>query len=98
DAAFARLLLDHGADPNVRATLRNRLRAGADLSVHEYRDITPLSWGQRFHDPALASHDKGMVSQAAMRLIAERGGHDWVETIKVKFDSRLPLCYSESPE
>lgn len=68
DDGFARLLLDHGADSNVRASLRKRLRFVADDSIHEYRDVTPLAWGERFHD-----HD--WVSQPVMRLIAERGGH-----------------------
>jgi len=36
--------------------------------MHEYCDVTPLSWGERFHD-------KLYVSVSAMRLIAERGGH-----------------------
>jgi hypothetical protein len=72
DATFARLLLDHGADPNARASLRKRLRFVADESVHEYRDVTPLSWGERFHGPGSPGHT--WVSEPAMRLIAERGG------------------------
>jgi hypothetical protein len=64
---FARLLLDHGADPNARASLRKQLHGVADESVHEYRDVTPLSWGERFHDQTF-------VSRPALRLIAERGG------------------------
>lgn len=67
DDAFARLLLDHGADPNVSASLRKRLRFVEDESMHEYRDVTPLAWGRRFHDQA-------WVSQPVMRLLAERGG------------------------
>lgn len=69
DAAFTRLLLDQGADPNVRASLRKRLRFVKDESKQEYRDVTPLSWGERFHD-------QDWVNRAAMRLIAERGGRD----------------------
>jgi Ankyrin repeat len=68
DAPFARLLLDHGADPNPRASLRKRVRWSDDEAMHEYRDVTPLSWGERFHN-------QGFVSRPAMRLIAERGGH-----------------------
>ena len=64
---FARLLLDHGADPNVRASLRKRLRFVDDETLHEYRDVTPLAWGGRFHD-------QSFVSRPAMRLIEERGG------------------------
>jgi hypothetical protein len=67
DAAFARLLLDHGADPNARASLRKRLRFAKDDSMHEYRDVTPLAWGERFHD-------QDWVNREAMRLIAEHGG------------------------
>ena len=66
DDGFARLLLDHGADPNVRASLRKRLRFVADESMHEYRDVTPLEWGQRFHD-------QDWVSRSVMRRIAGRG-------------------------
>jgi hypothetical protein len=73
DATFARLLLDHGADPNARASLRKRLRFVPDESMHEYRDVTPLSWGERFHGPG--SHGHTWISKPAMQLIAERGGH-----------------------
>ncbi len=66
---FARLLLDHGADPNVRASLRKRMRFVGDEAMHEYRDVTPLAWGERFHE-------QDFVSRPAMQLIAERGGHD----------------------
>jgi hypothetical protein len=58
---------NHGADPNARASLRKRLRFVKDDSLHEYRDITPLSWGERFHD-------QDWVNRKAMELIAERGG------------------------
>jgi hypothetical protein len=68
DGAFARLLLDRGADPNVRASLAKELRGARDESRHEYRGVTPLLWGERFHDQAF-------VNREAMRLIAERGGH-----------------------
>jgi len=67
--AFARMLLDGGADPNVRASLRKQLRFVADESMHEYRDVTPLQWGERFHD-------QDWASSAVMRLIAERGSNE----------------------
>jgi hypothetical protein len=67
DDVFARLLLDHGADPNVRASLRKRMRFVGDEAMHEYHDLTPIGWGERFHD-------QEFVSRPAMRLIAERGG------------------------
>jgi hypothetical protein len=68
DDEFARLLLDHGADPNVRVSLRKRLRFVADDAMHEYPDVTPLAWGRHFHD-------QDWVSSSVMRLIAARGGH-----------------------
>ncbi len=67
DDEFARLLLDNGADPNARASLRKRLRFVEDETMREFRDVTPLTWGQRFHD-------QDWVSKPAMLLIAERGG------------------------
>jgi len=67
DDGLARVLLVHGADPNARASLRKRLRFVADESMHEYRDVTPLAWGDRFHD-------QSWVNRAVMGLIAQRGG------------------------
>ena len=69
DAPYARLLLDRGADPNARASLRKRMHPGyiGDDELREYRDVTPLSWGVRFHFPML-------VSRAALRVLEERGG------------------------
>jgi len=67
DHTYARLLLDRGANPNAVASLRKRLPFTDDDSLHEYRNVTPRAWGDRFHDQA-------WVSTAAMRLIAERGG------------------------
>lgn len=67
DDKVARLLLDHGADANARASLRKRLRFTKDDQMHEYRDVTPLAWGERFHDPH-------WVNGSVMRLISERGG------------------------
>ena len=72
DAEFARLLLNHGADPNARASLRKQLRFVPDETMHEYRDVTPLSWGERFHGPGSPGHT--WVSKEAMQLTAERGG------------------------
>lgn len=71
-APFTQLLLDAGADPNVRASLRKRLHPGygPKLDVektYEYRNVTPLGWGRQFHA-------KVFVSEPAMRLIEEHGG------------------------
>jgi hypothetical protein len=67
DSPFARLLLERGANPNARASLRE-LGYDADDPVREHRDVTPLAWGERFQN-------KLVVSEPAMRMIAERGGH-----------------------
>jgi hypothetical protein len=68
DAPFTRLLLDHGANPNARASLRKQLHPGYGIEgMHEYRNVTPISWGEQFHF-------RKLVNTAAMRLIAERGG------------------------
>ena len=69
DGDLTRVLLDHGADPNARASLRKRLRFTKDDRMHEYRDVTPLAWGERFQD-------QDWVNRAAMHLISERGGHN----------------------
>jgi hypothetical protein len=67
-AAFTRLLLARGADPNARASLRKQLHPGyGPDTLHEYRDVTPLGWGARFHREVF-------VNREAMRLIAEAGG------------------------
>jgi hypothetical protein len=67
-APFTKLFLDRGADPNVRASIWKQLHPGhGDTTRHEYRDVTPLSWGRRFSD-------RVFVSEPAMRLIEEAGG------------------------
>jgi ankyrin repeat protein len=71
-APFTRLLLEHGANPNLRASLRKQLHPGYGPKynvekIYEYRDVTALSWGRRFHA-------KVFVSEPAMRLIEEHGG------------------------
>jgi hypothetical protein len=67
-APLAELLLERGADPNVRASLWKQLHPGhGDTTRHEYRDVTALSWGRRFHAAIF-------VSQPAMRLIEAAGG------------------------
>ena len=73
-APFTQLLLDHGADPNVRASLRKKLHPGYapkfDVEkTYEYRNVTPLGWGRQFHA-------KVFVSEPAMQLIEEKGGHE----------------------
>jgi len=67
---MARLLLDHGANPNVRADLRKQFRHMGDPErekMHEFPDVTPLSYARRFQEP-------WMVSEPAVALLVERGG------------------------
>lgn len=66
ESPFAQLLLAHGADPNVRATLR-KTRFLDGRHPREYRDVTPLAWGDRYEERIL-------VSATAMRMIAQAGG------------------------
>jgi Ankyrin repeat len=67
-APFTELLLERGADPNIRASIWKRLHPGhGDPARHDYRDVTALSWGRRFHAPIF-------VSEPAMRLIEAAGG------------------------
>jgi len=67
-APFAQLLLDHGADPNARASIWKSLHEGhGDTTRHDYRNVTPLSFGRRFHAPIF-------VSEPAMGLIEAAGG------------------------
>jgi ankyrin repeat protein len=62
------LLLERGADPNVRASIWKRLHPGhGDTTRRDYRDVTALSWGRRFHDPIF-------VSEPAIKLIELAGG------------------------
>lgn len=68
-APFTELLLQHGANPNARASLRKQLHPGyGEEIMREYLDVTPLSWGQQFSK-------KVFVSEPAMKLIAASGGH-----------------------
>jgi hypothetical protein len=67
-APFAELLLSHGANPNVRASIWKQLHPGhGDPSRHEYRGVTPIGWGRQFHAPVF-------VSAPAMQMISDAGG------------------------
>jgi hypothetical protein len=68
EARFTRLLLDRGADPNIRASLRARLEEGhGGGPAREYRNVTPLGWGAQYHA-------RIFVSRESVRLIEARGG------------------------
>jgi hypothetical protein len=68
EARFTRLLLDRGALPNVRASIRQRLEEGhGGGPLREYRGVTPLGWGEQYHA-------RIFVSRESLRLIEARGG------------------------
>ncbi|MEP6848699.1 MAG: ankyrin repeat domain-containing protein [Acidobacteriota bacterium] len=72
EAPFAKLLLEHKADPNVRASMRKQLHPGYaprydTEKLYEYRDVTALGWGEQFHA-------RVFVSEPALTLITEHGG------------------------
>lgn len=67
-APMTELLLERGADPNIRASIWKSLHPGhGDPTRHDYRNVTALSWGRRFHAPVF-------VSAPALQLIEAAGG------------------------
>jgi len=72
EAPLTKMLLAHGANPNIRGSLRKQLHPGYagryDVEkVYEYRNVTALGWGRQFHA-------KDFVSEPALRLIEAHGG------------------------
>jgi len=67
DDAKARLLLEHGANPNARATFRKHLRDGGEEQPLEYGDVTPIGYAKRFREPS-------SVSRPAVELLRLHGG------------------------
>jgi hypothetical protein len=80
DARFTELLLAHGADPNVRASIRMRLGSGhGDTRFREFRDVTPLSWGRRFglQEPEGERYrERIFVNDEALRAVEAHGGRE----------------------
>lgn len=73
EARFTELLLAHGADPRVLASIRWRLGPGhGDPRLREIREVTPLSWAKQYFANALPSSkhsERPFVNQAAVRLL-----------------------------
>ncbi|HYW72727.1 MAG TPA: hypothetical protein VE961_17010 [Pyrinomonadaceae bacterium] len=68
DARFTRLLLDRGASVNIRASIRAGREGGhGGGPLREYRDVTPLGWGEQYDE-------KIFVSRESLRLLREHGG------------------------
>jgi len=62
-ADMTALLLEHGADPSVRASIWKRLHPGhGDSTRHEYHQVTAREYGERFHAPIF-------VNGAALALL-----------------------------
>jgi hypothetical protein len=69
-APFTELLLAHGADVDVRASLRKQLHPGYnDDRIVDYRNVTALEWGEQFHA-------RLFVSEPAMSLIRNHRNFD----------------------
>lgn len=70
DDSKARLLLERGADPNARVTIRKQLRDMGDPekeAMREFHDVTPIGYASQFQEPR-------WVNAPAIAAIAERGG------------------------
>ncbi len=64
DGMMAKELLRRGANPSHRATLKKAILFSDDDTTHEYRDVTPFEFGNRF------SH-QNWVNPSAMKAISE---------------------------
>jgi hypothetical protein len=72
DDSKARLLLDHGADPNARATFRKQLRDMGEPEkelMREFHDVSSIGYARQFQEPR-------WVNGPAITAIAERAGKE----------------------
>jgi hypothetical protein len=70
DDSKATLLLNRGASPSARATIRKQLRDIGDPEkerMREFHDVTPIGYASRFQEPS-------WVNAPAIAVIVERGG------------------------
>jgi ankyrin repeat protein len=70
DDSKARLLLDGGANPNARVTIRKQLRDMGDPEkemMREFHNVTPIGYARQFQEPS-------WVNGPAIAAIVERGG------------------------
>jgi hypothetical protein len=68
NANFAELVLEHGADVNIRASIQKRHHPTYGYgNVTQYRHVTPLTWGEAYED-------KSFVNREALALIEAKGG------------------------
>jgi hypothetical protein len=70
DDSKARLLLERGASPNARATIRKQLPDMGDAEkerMREFHNVTPIGYARQFQEPSC-------VNGPAITTIVERGG------------------------
>jgi hypothetical protein len=67
DGSKAELLLDHGADPNARASFAQGARSHSTALTDAVQDVTPIGYVRRHPD-------QGVVNTPALAVIVERGG------------------------
>ena len=70
DDSKARLLLNSGANPNARATIRKQLRDMGNPekeTMREFHNVTPIGYARQFQEPS-------WVNGPAITAIVERGG------------------------
>jgi hypothetical protein len=71
DDSTARLLLERGANPNARATIRKQLRDMGDPEkemMREFHNVTPIGYASQFQEP-------NWVNRPAIAALVERGGY-----------------------
>jgi hypothetical protein len=69
DDSKARLLLDHGADPNARATFPPEARFHNHAPADPFHDVTPVGYANRYPD-------RRCVNAPALAAVIERGGKE----------------------
>jgi len=69
DDSKARLLLDHGADPNARATFPQEAKFHNQACTDPFHDVTPVGYAHRYPD-------RRCVNTPALAAITERGGKE----------------------
>ena len=67
DDSKARLLLDHGADPNARATFPPEATFHSEAATEPLDGVTPVGYARRYPD-------RRFLNEAAIAAIEERGG------------------------
>lgn len=69
-ADLARLLLERGADPNIRATFRKQLSMNGDVKrerMREFHNVTPMEFAKQYQE-------QDWVNEGAIGVIREFGG------------------------